>query len=133
MASLGLGTYRVDAVLGRGGMGEVYLAYDTTLHRHVGLKVPVDPGDDSARERLLREARNAAALNHPHICAVYEVGEANGLGFIAMEYVKGSSLGDLVDSSPLPLADVLRLGAQAAVAAVCPGRAHGDHRTLSRK
>jgi tetratricopeptide (TPR) repeat protein/predicted Ser/Thr protein kinase len=120
MPSLGpgarLGTYRVDAVLGHGGMGEVYLAYDTTLHRHVGLKVLVGTGDDSARERLLREARNAAALNHPHICTVYEVGEANGLGFIAMEYVKGRSLRDLMDSGALPVADVLRWGAQAAEA-----------------
>ena len=120
MASLGpgtrLGTYRVDAVLGHGGMGEVYLAYNTTLHRHVGLKVLVGTGDDSARARLLREARNAAALSHPHICTVYEVGEANGLGFIAMEYVKGHSLRDLMDSGPIPLADVLGWGAQAAEA-----------------
>lgn len=127
MASLApgtrLGTYRIDAVLGHGGMGEVYLAYDTTLHRHVGLKVLVGTGDDSsARERLLREARNAAALSHPHICTVYEVGEVHGLGFIAMEYVKGRSLHDLVASGPLPMADVLRWGTQAAEALVY---AHG--------
>jgi serine/threonine-protein kinase len=87
------GNYRIERTLGHGGMGVVFLAYDTTLHRHVALKL-VDGGVDSdtARARVLREARNAAALNHPNICTIHEVGDAGGTAFIAMEYVDGRSL-----------------------------------------
>lgn len=92
----------------------MYLAYDTTLHRQVGLKVLTDSGPGTSRQSLLREARNAAALNHPNICTVYEVAEADGVSFIAMEYVKGRPLGDLIRAGPLSLGDVLRYGAQAA-------------------
>src|SRR5262245_4822110 len=80
-----LGIYRIERPLGRAGMGVVFLAHDTTLHRKVALKVlgaPTGSGTDQAR--LLREARNAAALNHPNICTVYEVGEVDGYSFIAM-------------------------------------------------
>src|SRR5206468_12262537 len=74
-----LGTYRIDRPLGRGGMGAVFLAHDATLHRPVALKVlESSPDGETARTRLLREARNAAALNHPNICTIYEVGEAAG-------------------------------------------------------
>ena len=81
-----LGSYQLNRPLGRGGMGVVYFAHDTTLHRQVALKVlgSRDVGE-TAHAQLLREARNAAALNHPNICTVYEVGEANGSAFIAME------------------------------------------------
>jgi hypothetical protein len=84
-----LGSYRIERQLGRGGMGAVFLAYDTTLHRQVALKA-VDEGDDgpASRDRLLREARNAAALNHPHICTVHEVRHDAGTTVIAMEYVE---------------------------------------------
>jgi tetratricopeptide (TPR) repeat protein len=91
------------------------LAYDATLHRKVALKVlgsPVDYG--SARVRLLREARNAAALNHPNICTVYEVGEADGRAFIAMEFVDGQTLSDRLAESALPLREALRYGIEAA-------------------
>jgi TolB-like protein/predicted Ser/Thr protein kinase len=110
-----LGSYRIERQLGRGGMGTVYLAYNTTLHRNVALKVLDGQTEgEKARDRLLREARNAAALNHPNICTVYEVGEASGLAFIAMEYVGGRSLRDRIDEGALPLGEVLRLGIQAA-------------------
>ena len=74
-----VGTHRLERVLGRGGMGVVFLAYDTRLHRQVALKV-LDTGtdDSTSSARLLREARNAAGLNHPHICTIHEVGEAEG-------------------------------------------------------
>ena len=110
-----LGAYRIERLIGRGGMGEVYLAYDTTLHRRVALKVLASPaGSEPAHARLLREARNAAALNHPSICTIHEVGDANGSAFIAMEYVDGRPLSDLLRDGALPVEDVIRHGIQAA-------------------
>ncbi len=110
-----VGTYRIERLLGRGGMGAVYLAYDTKLRRDVALKVIIPRRDDDGhRERLLREARSAAALNHPNICTIYEVGDADGLAFIAMEYVEGRSLRDRLDAAPLPLEQTVAYGVQAA-------------------
>ena len=111
-----LGSYRIDRPLGRGGMGAVFLAYDSTLRRPVALKVMREATDDeTSRSRLLREARNAAALNHPNICTIHEVGHADGTTFIAMEYVEGLSLRDHVDArGALPAADVIGYGIQAA-------------------
>ena len=77
-----VGSYRIERLLGRGGAGTVYLAYDTTLHRRVALKMITAPAEgETSRARLQREARNAAALNHPNICTVYEVGDANDFAF----------------------------------------------------
>jgi eukaryotic-like serine/threonine-protein kinase len=110
-----IGAYRVLRKLGEGGMGAVYLAYDTTLRRHVALKTLDAPADDAtAHARLVREARNAAALNHPHICTIHEVGEAGGAAFIAMEYVEGQSLRERLDAGAVPVAEAVRLGLQAA-------------------
>jgi eukaryotic-like serine/threonine-protein kinase len=96
-------------------MGMVFLAYDTTLHRQVAVKVMGSHADsDTSRAQLLREARNAAALNHPNICTIYEVGEANGAAFIAMEYVEGRPLSDRLEEGPLPLDEALRCAVQAA-------------------
>jgi outer membrane protein assembly factor BamB/predicted Ser/Thr protein kinase len=88
------GHFEVVAQLGRGGMGIVYLAHDVALHRHVALKVlhPAFAGDPDRRRRLLREARAAAAVSHPNIAAVHEVGEVDGRVFVAMEHVEGESL-----------------------------------------
>ena len=126
-----LGTYQIDRSLGRGGMGVVFLAYDTTLHRQVALKVLASPAaDETARARLLREARNAAALNHPNICTVYEVGEADGCAFIAMEYVDGQPLSDRLAGTGLPLKEVVRYGIEAADA-LAHAHEHGViHRDL---
>ena len=123
------GAYRIERVLGRGGMGVVFLAFDTTLHRQVALKIVDSQGDDeTTRARVLREARNAAALNHPNICTIHEVGNVAGVAFIAMEYVNGRSLRDELDGGTLSVHEVLRYGAQAADALA---HAH-DHGVIHR-
>ena len=99
-----LGTYEILTAIGAGGMGEVYRAHDEQLHRIVAIKVlPTASTDDpAARVRLVREARAAAALNHPHICTVHQVGEADGQTFIAMELVEGETLSARLAAGPLP-------------------------------
>jgi serine/threonine-protein kinase len=111
-----LGHYRIVEKIGAGGMGEVYRATDTNLGRDVALKVlPAAAVDDeTARARLLQEARTASVLNHPHICTVFEVGEADGLAYIAMEFVEGRPLGDAIPPEGLPAWIVARYGAQIA-------------------
>lgn len=112
------GGYDVVEPLGAGGMGEVWRARDTQLEREVALKVlpMAAETDDSARRRLLREARMASKLNHPNVCTIYEVGEAEGLSYIAMELVDGRSLADMLRDGPLPPEKVLRYGEQVAEA-----------------
>ncbi len=91
-----IGRFRIEALLGEGGMGSVYRAHDPRLDRRVALKVlHVDAADGDPREalaRLLREARAAAALDHPNAVAIFDVGDAEGVGYIAMELVEGVSL-----------------------------------------
>src|SRR5439155_22096892 len=89
-----LSHYEILAKLGEGGMGIVYRAFDTQLLRPVALKVlsPAALADPESNTRLLREARAASALNHPHIAHVYEVGEAGGVRFIVMEHIEGRTL-----------------------------------------
>lgn len=94
----------------------MFLAYDTRLDRRVALKLVEIPADGAAARRLLREARNAAALNHPNICTVYEASEANGSAFIAMEYVPGRSLRERLDEGALDLTDAIRYDLQVAEA-----------------
>jgi len=103
--------YRVIEVLGSGGMGAVYLAEDPVLNRKVALKIPHPSAGDSQtiRERFLREARAAAALDHPAICRVYETGEIDGVMFIAMEYVRGVTLQDEMKQRRLPLEECLHI------------------------
>jgi serine/threonine protein kinase/tetratricopeptide (TPR) repeat protein len=110
-----LGAYRIERELGHGGMGVVFLAYDTNLHRQVALKtIPASAIIGASSALLLREARNAAALTHPNICTVYEVGAANDVAFIAMEYVEGRSLRERMGGRPLSTAEILSYGSQAA-------------------
>jgi len=111
-----VGHYRILEKIGAGGMGEVYRAHDEQLDRDVALKVlpPHTLTDQTARARLLREARAAAALNHPHICTIHEVGEAGGQAYIAMELVEGKPLSALVAGQGLPVETVLRFGSQIA-------------------
>jgi len=106
----------VLAPLGSGGMGEVYRARDTRLERDVALKVlPAEAlGDETARERLVREARLASKLNHPHICTIHDVGESGGRTYIGMELVEGQPLSACLADGPLPIEQVLRYGQQLA-------------------
>ena len=95
-----LGRYEILSLLGRGGMGSVYLAHDTQLDRKVGLKVPKfeDNGDPKLFARFYREARSAANVSHPNLCPVYDVGEIDGVHFIAMAYVQGHPLSKYIQS-----------------------------------
>ncbi len=109
-----LGRYEIRAKLGAGGMAEVFLAEDTQLGRRVALKLlpPETAADDRARRRLMREARAAATLDHPHICSVYEVGETDGLLFIAMQYVEGHTLASRLRKGDLQLGEALSIATQ---------------------
>src|SRR5689334_6988401 len=86
--------HRIDAIAGRGGMGVVYRATQLALDRTVALKVitPALAGDDRIRERFVREARAAAALEHPHVIPIHYAGEEDGVGYIAMRHVEGDDL-----------------------------------------
>ena len=105
-----LGRYEIRSQLGAGGMGEVYLAEDLSLHRKVALKtLPIALASDSDRmRRFEQEAKAAAALNHPNIAHVYEIGEAEGVNFIAMEFVDGQTLRQFIYSGQSDLSKVLR-------------------------
>jgi formylglycine-generating enzyme required for sulfatase activity/tRNA A-37 threonylcarbamoyl transferase component Bud32 len=123
---LQIGRYIIRSKLGAGGMAEVYLADDTQLGRRVALKFlpPETETDERARRRLLREARAAATLDHPHICAVFEVGEADGRTYIAMQYVDGEPLDVRLRRSPLDLHETLGIAVQV-VDALAEAHAHG--------
>ena len=128
--------YRLLGLLGSGGMGVVYRAEDTTLRRTVALKFlgGQTKTNREVSERLRHEARAASALNHPNICTIYEVGEEAGETFIAMEYVEGRSLAEVLGQGALPIETVMRYGRQLASAlahAHDRGVIHGDLKPLN--
>jgi len=111
-----LSHYRLDEKLGEGGMGVVYRAWDQQLERQVAIKLISERllTDGNSRGRFLREARTASALSHPNICVIHEVGEADGLAYIVMEYVEGKPLSSHLPEDGLPVETVLRYGTQVA-------------------
>lgn len=111
-----IGPYSIHQQLGSGGMGEVYLAQDVRLGRKVALKL-LDPhlvSDTKTRARFFREARLASSLDHPNICTIHEVGEAEGRPFIAMQFVEGQTLRQVIGGRPLALDALLSIGLQVA-------------------
>jgi tetratricopeptide (TPR) repeat protein len=126
-----VGPYLVERAIGAGGMGRVFRAFDTRLERAVALKVLSSPaGGGDASAQLLAEARSASALNHPHICTVYEVGEHEGSPFIAMEFIDGPSLLSRLGSGPLPLSGAIRFAWQVADAIAHAHERRVIHRDL---
>ena len=104
MAPDAFGRYQLLPKLGKGGMGEVFLAYDSVLDRKVALKFLAEhlQDDPIARSRFVREARAAASIDHPYVCKIYEAGELDGRAFIAMEFLEGQTLDERLRSGPIP-------------------------------
>lgn len=101
--------YKIKELIGRGGMGEIYKAVDAELGRIVAIKTlsPALIADQSAQQRFLREARAASILSHPSICTVFEVGKEGDLVFIAMQYLQGRTIHELLAQGPLPIESAL--------------------------
>jgi serine/threonine protein kinase/Tfp pilus assembly protein PilF len=118
MISESIAHYRIIKKLGAGGMGEVYLALDTKLDRKVAIKVlqPDSLAEEKLQKRLLREAQAAAKLDHPNICAVYDVNEADSFTFIVMQYIEGETLAEKMERERLEISTSLAIAAQAAEA-----------------
>ena len=127
-----LGPYEITAALGVGGMGEVYKARDTRLDRTVAIKIlpRLLASDPQFRERFDREARAISQLDHPHICALYDVGQQDGTSFLVMQYLEGETLADRLQKGALPLDQALEYAMQIADALAKAHRAGIVHRDL---
>src|SRR2546427_4763690 len=127
-----LGPYEVLSLLGAGGMGEVYKAKDTRLDRTVAVKVlPQHLSENSdVRQRFEREAKTISSLSHPHICALYDVGNQDGVEYLVMEYLEGETLAERLVRGPLPLEQTLRFGVEIADALEKAHRQGIVHRDL---
>jgi eukaryotic-like serine/threonine-protein kinase len=127
-----VGPYEIVASLGAGGMGEVYAARDTRLDRQVAIKVVSRrlSNDSRARDRFMREARAVAALSHPHICQIFDVGHVDGVDFLVMEFVPGETLASRLCGGPLPREEALRHALEIADALAAAHQAGIVHRDL---
>jgi eukaryotic-like serine/threonine-protein kinase len=127
-----LGPYEILALLGAGGMGEVYKARDTRLERIVAVKVLPEHAATrpELRERFEREARAVSTLSHPHICALYDVGRQDGIDFLVMEYLEGETLAQRLSRGPLPMEQAVRHAIQMAGALDRAHRHQVIHRDL---
>ena len=110
-----LGPYQVISTAGSGGMGTVYKARDTRLDRIVAIKVLLDlSGNPELTKRFEREAHAIAALNHPHICTLYDVGRHENIDYLVLEFLEGETLAARLERGPLPIEEIMRYGMQLA-------------------
>jgi len=130
-----LGPYELTAAIGSGGMGEVYKARDTRLNRDVALKIlPSSFTQDPDRlARFRREAQLLAALNHPHIGAIYDLADAGGAQYLVLEFVDGETLDRRIARGPLPAGDALEIAKQIAEALAAAHDKGIIHRDLKRQ
>ncbi len=127
-----LGPYEVQSALGAGGMGEVYCALDTRLNRKVAVKILASHLSSSPelKERMEREARAISALNHPHICQLYDIGSQHGTDYLVMELLEGETLADRLRKGAIPVNEILRIGIAIAEALAIAHRQGIVHRDL---
>src|SRR5262245_22389887 len=127
-----LGPYEIQSAIGAGGMGEVYKARDTRLDRLVAIKVLPEhvASDPDLKQRFEREARTLAALSHPHICPVFDVGHQEGIDFLVMEYLEGETLATRLERGALALDQALQYAIQIADALDRAHRKGVVHRDL---
>jgi serine/threonine protein kinase len=116
-----IGRYKIRSVIGKGGMGEVFLAEDIELERPVALKIlPQDLADDAERmRRFVQEAKSASALNHPNIITIYEIGKTDNTNFIATEYIEGETLHNHLKSSRMNLKSFLDVARSSCISTRC--------------
>ena len=122
--------YTIVEKLGEGGMGVVYKAHDTKLDRDIALKFLPPAGGEKEKTRLIREARAVAQLDHPNICTVYEIGDSEGMPYIAMAYIEGETLKDRIENGPLALNEIIDYTRQIARGLQSAHRKHITHRDI---
>jgi len=127
-----LGPYEIKGEAGAGGMGEVYRATDTRLERDVAIKVlPAHLSEnEDLKKRFDREAKTISSLQHPNICALYDVGHEDGIDFLVMEYLEGDTLAEKLASGPMPIEEVMKLGVQITQALDAAHKSGVIHRDL---
>ena len=124
-----LGAYEIVALVGAGGMGEVYRARDTRLDRIVAIKI-LPPGNPDLKVRFEREARAISSLDHPNVCALYDVGHEGAIDYLVMQFLEGETLASRIERGPLPLSDAVRVAGEVASALQAAHRRGIVHRDL---